>query len=161
LRQENEKCGELRQRPLCVTPCSPDTAHSAFYSTSTTCDTRFKVYHYHCTPHPTMSENTAIQTENENENEPAIVSFFADILKPGSSLHPSFLLALDVVLGLLFFVFFFLFFLTRSPHMIALMAIELGLWMSVKWFVAELRNSPPAPDDSTSSSAENEGKKDQ
>ncbi|KDQ20739.1 hypothetical protein BOTBODRAFT_50802 [Botryobasidium botryosum FD-172 SS1] len=108
-----------------------------------------------------MSETSETQTVNESETvQPDIVSFFADILKPGSSLHPTFLLALDAVLGLLFCVFLSLFFLTKSPHMIALMVIELGLWASVKWFVAELRRSPPVSDDSTSPSAETEEKKD-
>lgn len=61
-------------------------------------------------------------------------SFFSDILKPGSSLHPTFLLVLDLVFLLLFLVLLGSVFATGgNGHIIALTAIELGLWASVKW----------------------------
>ncbi|KAF8076186.1 hypothetical protein FPV67DRAFT_1664480 [Lyophyllum atratum] len=70
-------------------------------------------------------------------------SFFANILKPGSSLHPTFLAILDAVFAFLFLVFIALAFVTSgNPHIFALMVIELALWASVKWFVNELKNTP-------------------
>ncbi|KAJ6629188.1 hypothetical protein B0H10DRAFT_2209107 [Mycena sp. CBHHK59/15] len=82
-------------------------------------------------------------------------SFFSDILKPGSSLNPQFLLILDLAFIFLLFILLTLAFLTSwNPHIFALIAIELALWASVKWFVNELRNTPiPAE--------EEESKKDQ
>ncbi|KAL0949599.1 hypothetical protein HGRIS_009646 [Hohenbuehelia grisea] len=69
-------------------------------------------------------------------------SFFANILTPGSSTQPIFLLILDVIFALLLFVLISLAYITSgNVHMIALTAIELGLWASVKWFVYELKKS--------------------
>ncbi|KAG9317217.1 hypothetical protein JVU11DRAFT_1410 [Chiua virens] len=60
--------------------------------------------------------------------------FFSFILKPGSSLHPSFLLAVDCAFALLFFVFAWSAYLTNgNVHFFVLMAIEVALWASVKW----------------------------
>lgn len=65
--------------------------------------------------------------------EPSFVSF---ILKPGSSLHPTFLLAVDAAFALLFAVFLWSAYLTKgNPHFFVLMGIELALWGSVKWYV--------------------------
>ncbi|KAI0320632.1 hypothetical protein OF83DRAFT_1169176 [Amylostereum chailletii] len=70
-------------------------------------------------------------------------SFFANILTPGSSLHPTFLFILDFVLAFLAFTFVSLIVLTGGNiHVIALLVIELGLWASIKWFVHELKNAP-------------------
>ncbi|EJU06225.1 hypothetical protein DACRYDRAFT_103170 [Dacryopinax primogenitus] len=93
-----------------------------------------------------MSTTTPENTANEpGDTTNDIVSFFADILTPGSSLRPQFLLALDVVLGFLLFIFLSLLCLTWSLHFLALMAIDIGLWASVKFFVAELaRTEEPA-----------------
>jgi uncharacterized membrane protein len=67
---------------------------------------------------------------------PESESFFADIIKPGSSLNPTFLLILDGAFSFLFFVLLSLAFLTSgNPHIFALMGIEIALWGSVKWYV--------------------------
>jgi len=69
-------------------------------------------------------------------------SFFTDILKPGSSLNPTFLAVLDVAFISLFLVFVALAFVTSGNlHIFVLMVIELALWASVKWFVNELKNT--------------------
>jgi uncharacterized membrane protein len=61
-------------------------------------------------------------------------SFFANILEPGSSLNPTFLLIVDGVFTFLFLVFIALAFMTAGNiHILALMGIELALWASVKW----------------------------
>ncbi|KAJ7117392.1 hypothetical protein C8R43DRAFT_902026 [Mycena crocata] len=66
-------------------------------------------------------------------------SFFADILKPGSSLNPQFLLLLDLAFAALLFILLSLAVLTSGNlHIFALIAIELALWASVKWY-----NPPP------------------
>ncbi|KAF7355131.1 hypothetical protein MSAN_01428700 [Mycena sanguinolenta] len=73
--------------------------------------------------------------------------FFSNILKPGSSLHPKFLLALDITFTALFLILVALAFLTAGNiHLFALIAIELALWASVKWVVNELKNSPIPPE---------------
>ncbi|KAG2146628.1 hypothetical protein DEU56DRAFT_785530 [Suillus clintonianus] len=77
-----------------------------------------------------------------SEEESSFASF---ILKPGSSLHPTFLLAVDAAFALLFFVFLWSAYLTKgNPHFFVLMGIQLALWASVKWFVQELKKAPPA-----------------
>ncbi|KAF9246934.1 hypothetical protein BU15DRAFT_21274, partial [Melanogaster broomeanus] len=56
------------------------------------------------------------------------------ILKPGSSLHPTFLLGVDCAFALLFLVFVWSAYLTNgNVHFFILMAIEVALWASVKW----------------------------
>ncbi|KAG0705468.1 hypothetical protein DFH29DRAFT_996792 [Suillus ampliporus] len=76
-----------------------------------------------------------------SEEESPFLSF---ILKPGSSLHPTFLFAVDAAFALLFFVFLWSAYLTKgNPHFFVLMAIQLALWASVKWFVQELKKLPP------------------
>jgi hypothetical protein len=78
--------------------------------------------------------------------------FLSEILKPGSSLQPRFLLALDLAFVALLFILVALAFLTAGNlHIFALIAIELALWASVKWyrmFPATLIHS----DDTTGSS---------
>lgn len=67
-------------------------------------------------------------TSDENE------SFFANILKPGSSLNPTFLAIVDGAFVFLFLVFVALAFMTAGNiHIFALMGIEMALWASVKW----------------------------
>jgi len=64
------------------------------------------------------------------------IPFISFILRPGSSLHPTFLLALDAVFALLFMVFLWSAYITKgNPHFFALMGIQLALWASVKWHV--------------------------
>ncbi|KAJ7667793.1 hypothetical protein DFH06DRAFT_1085435 [Mycena polygramma] len=73
--------------------------------------------------------------------------FFSEILKPGSSLNPQFLLVLDLAFAGLLFILSALAVLTAGNlHIFALIAIELGLWASVKWFVNELKNTPIPPE---------------
>ncbi|KAJ7904306.1 hypothetical protein B0H14DRAFT_2662218 [Mycena olivaceomarginata] len=73
--------------------------------------------------------------------------FLSEILKPGSSLQPRFLLALDLAFVALLFILVALAFLTAGNlHIFALIAIELALWASVKWFVHELKNTPIPPE---------------
>lgn len=65
--------------------------------------------------------------------EPSFVSF---LLRPGSSLHPTFLLAVDAAFALLFMVFLWSAYLTKgNPHFFVLMGIQLALWASIKWHV--------------------------
>ena len=62
--------------------------------------------------------------------------FFSNILIPGSSLNPNFLIALDIAFGLLLCVFLVLLVLTRgNVHIIVLIGVEVCLWTSVKWYV--------------------------
>lgn len=70
---------------------------------------------------------------SDSAEEPSFISF---ILKPGSSLHPTFLFAVDAAFALLFFVFLWSAYLTKGNlHFFVLMGIQLALWASVKWYV--------------------------
>ncbi|KIJ70262.1 hypothetical protein HYDPIDRAFT_77211 [Hydnomerulius pinastri MD-312] len=70
--------------------------------------------------------------------------FFSSILKPGSSLHPTFLLAVDCAFAVLFLVFVWSSYLTRgNVHFFFLMAIEVALWASVKWYISVLLSPCP------------------
>ena len=61
-------------------------------------------------------------------------SFLSNILTPGSSLHPSFLIIVDCTFLLLLLIFIVLALLTSGNiHVLILMTIELCLWASVKW----------------------------
>lgn len=78
--------------------------------------------------------------------DPALASssFFSNILTPGSSLHPTFLFLVDGAFGALLLVLLSLAIMTRGNlHFFALMAIEVALWASVKWFVHELQKVQP------------------
>ncbi|KAI0771513.1 hypothetical protein BD413DRAFT_613017 [Trametes elegans] len=67
--------------------------------------------------------------------------FFSNVLTPGSSLNPTFLLILDGAFGVLLLVLLSLFILTHwNLHLLFLMIIEVCLWASVKWFVHELQS---------------------
>jgi hypothetical protein len=60
--------------------------------------------------------------------------FLSNILAPGSSLNPSFLLVVDVVLALLSLTLGSLAIVTGgNGHLIALLFITLALWVSIKW----------------------------
>jgi hypothetical protein len=62
------------------------------------------------------------------------MTFFANILAPGSSLNPTFLLVVDGVLALLASTLLSLIVVTGgNVHLIALLFIELALWASIKW----------------------------
>ncbi|KAI0698907.1 hypothetical protein BC835DRAFT_1412918 [Cytidiella melzeri] len=78
-------------------------------------------------------------------NGPTTNSNFLDnILTPGSSLDPTFLLILDGAFGTLLCVFLGLLYLTGGNiHIFALIGIEGCLWASVKWYIHELQKPPP------------------
>ena len=62
-------------------------------------------------------------------------NFISTILKPGSSLHPTFLFIVDAAFVCLLLILVTLVFLTaQNPHIFALIFIELCLWGSVKWY---------------------------
>ncbi|KAM6490513.1 hypothetical protein JOM56_013856 [Amanita muscaria] len=70
------------------------------------------------------------------EPPPSSTSFLDQVLQPGSSLQPNFLLAVDVAFTLLFLVLVTLLYLTAGNlHVVALILVELALWASVKWCV--------------------------
>jgi uncharacterized membrane protein len=78
----------------------------------------------------------ASSAQNLNEEPEAEESFFATILRPGSSLNPTFLVILDGAFACLFLVFLALAWLTSGNlHVFVLLGIELSLWASVKWCV--------------------------
>ncbi|KAI0921964.1 hypothetical protein AcW1_004198 [Taiwanofungus camphoratus] len=84
-----------------------------------------------------MSEHSASPAPG---NTPGTLSFLDTVLTPGSSLNPTFLLLVDSAFAALLFVLCALAIVTRgNVHLIALMAIEVALWGSVKWFVYELQ----------------------
>jgi hypothetical protein len=63
-------------------------------------------------------------------------SFLDNILTPGSSLHPTFLVIVDGSFILLLLILTSLAILTSGNiHVLVLMAIELCLWASVKWCI--------------------------
>ncbi|KZS97640.1 hypothetical protein SISNIDRAFT_481548 [Sistotremastrum niveocremeum HHB9708] len=70
-------------------------------------------------------------------------SFLSDILTPGSSLQPRFLLIVDGVLSCLLVLFLTLFYISSwSIHFVVLIGIELALWASIKWVIWEVNNGP-------------------
>jgi hypothetical protein len=78
------------------------------------------------------------------EGEPQSGSFFGNILEPGSSLDPTFLLVVDGAFASLFAVLVALAVLTRgNHHLVFLIFIELALWASVKWYVISRSDSRP------------------
>ncbi|EKM59617.1 uncharacterized protein PHACADRAFT_181609 [Phanerochaete carnosa HHB-10118-sp] len=101
-------------------------------------------------------------------------SFVSQILTPGSSLHPTFLLVLDGAFAVLLCVFLALLFLTGgSIHILVLIGIQGCLWASIKWcavchgdgalilsvsrFVTELQKAvPPAAEQKTERKEKNE-----
>ncbi|GJE84724.1 Pkr1 domain-containing protein [Phanerochaete sordida] len=75
----------------------------------------------------------------------------SQLLTPGSSLHPTFLVVLDVAFAALLCVFLGLLAVTGGNiHILVLIVIEGCLYASVKWFVAELQRTvqptEPTPD---------------
>lgn len=79
--------------------------------------------------------------------------FFSNILTPGSSLNPTFLLIVDSALASLLFVFISLLYLSGgNSHFIFLIVIEGCLWASVKWCVL-----PATPARHDSSNPDTEG----
>jgi hypothetical protein len=79
--------------------------------------------------------SSMISAPASDEND----SFFANILTPGSSFHPTFLFFVDFVLAFLAFIFVGLAVISRgNVHFIALFGIVLGLWGSIKWCVTSI-----------------------
>ena len=89
--------------------------------------------------HPAMSSDTQIVSTEETTSKEMVdtsAGFVSQILTPGSSLHPTFLLILDGAFATLLCVFLALLFLTRgSVHIMVLIGIEGCLWASIKWCV--------------------------
>jgi hypothetical protein len=78
-------------------------------------------------------ENTSPSPMSESPSA-ADSDFLSNILTPGSSLSPSFLLVVDVVLALLSLTLGSLAIATGGNiHLIALLFITLALWVSIKW----------------------------
>jgi hypothetical protein len=83
-------------------------------------------------------ENTSQRGPSMRSESPpsaaADSDFLSNILAPGSSLNPNFLLIVDVVLALLSFTLGSLAIVTGgNVHLIALLIIALALWVSIKW----------------------------
>ncbi len=80
-------------------------------------------------------ENTSQQGPGSESLAPSTDSdFLSNILTPGSSLNPTFLLVVDVVLALLSLTLGSLVVATGgNVHLIALLFIALALWVSIKW----------------------------
>jgi hypothetical protein len=77
-------------------------------------------------------QTSTLVTMVEPPSEPG--SFFANILTPGSSLNPTFLLILDGAFSFLLFVLLVMAYITSwNGHIFALIGLELALWASVKW----------------------------
>ncbi|KAI0366358.1 hypothetical protein BV20DRAFT_1055649 [Pilatotrama ljubarskyi] len=86
---------------------------------------------------------TSLTVNSAAQKDDALGGFFSNILTPGSSLNPTFLLVLDGAFGLLLLVLLSLLILTHGNlHLLFLMIIECCLWASVKWFVHELQQVP-------------------
>jgi hypothetical protein len=83
-------------------------------------------------------ENTSQQGPRRSSESPSAADgdsdFLSNILAPGSSLNPTFLLVVDVVLALLSLTLGSLAIVTGgNVHLIALLFIALALWVSIKW----------------------------
>ena len=79
-------------------------------------------------------DQNASQAKGTPPTEYALSSLFSGILAPGSSLNPTFLLALDGVLAILLLVLLGLFVVTNyNFHLLFLSIVELCLWASIKW----------------------------
>ena len=75
-------------------------------------------------------------SSHPGDSSPALVDVpgLSHILTPGSSLHPTFLLIVDVVFVFLLLVLILLAFVTGGNfHFFVLIFVSLGLWASVKW----------------------------
>ncbi|KAH8106058.1 hypothetical protein BXZ70DRAFT_1004344 [Cristinia sonorae] len=91
-----------------------------------------------------MSANSQHPTQGTDPDGVESNDFVSNILAPGSSLHPTFQLLLDLAFAMLLCVFIALAILTKgNPHIFVLIAIEGCLWASVKWVVRELQKVPP------------------
>jgi ER protein Pkr1 len=86
-------------------------------------------------------ENTSQRGPRRSESPSAAAAdiqadsdFLSNILAPGSSLNPAFLLVVDVVLASLSLTLGSLAIVTGgNVHLIALLFITLALWVSIKW----------------------------
>jgi hypothetical protein len=81
-----------------------------------------------------MDEPAEYSEDTSQRASPSDSDFLSNILAPGSSLNPTFLLAVDVVLALLSLTLGSLVIVTGgNVHLIALLFIALALWASIKW----------------------------
>jgi len=83
-----------------------------------------------------MDEPTERDSDKDTSQQtsPSENDFLSNILAPGSSLNPSFLLVVDGVLALLALTLLSLVIVTGgNVHLIALLLIEFALWVSIKW----------------------------
>jgi hypothetical protein len=73
-----------------------------------------------------------------DESSPAADQpFFGNVLTPGSSLNPTFLLLVDAAFFAMLLVLLALVYATGgNGHILVMISIELGLWASVKWSVS-------------------------
>ena len=84
-------------------------------------------------------ENTSQRGPSPKSESPSAADsgdndFLSNILAPGSSLNPTFLLVVDIVLGLLSLTLGSFAIVTGgNVHLIALLFIALALWVSIKW----------------------------
>lgn len=84
-----------------------------------------------------MSEVPAASTSQAPAAPLDDQSFFSTLLAPGSSLHPTLLLSLDIAFVALFLLFVSLAVATNgNVHILVLMSIEVALWASVRWCVS-------------------------
>jgi hypothetical protein len=81
-----------------------------------------------------MDEPTERGEDTSQQASSSDSDFLSNILEPGSSLNPTFLLAVDGVLALLSVTLGSLVIITGgNVHVIALLVIALALWASIKW----------------------------
>ena len=78
--------------------------------------------------------------DTNEDTAPQLPPILDVLLTPGSSLHPTFLLAVDGAFALLLVVLVSLAIATRgNVHLFALIGIEGALWASIKWYVSYQR----------------------
>ena len=82
----------------------------------------------------TSQRDTSPKSESPSAADSDDNDFLSNILAPGSSLNPTFLLIVDVVLGSLSLTLGSFAIVTGgNVHLIALLFIALALWVSIKW----------------------------
>ena len=83
-----------------------------------------------------------MDTNSDTPTVDASESFFTQILDPGSSFHPTFLLILDGAFASLLLLLLALLYVTSgNVHFLGLIGVELGLWASIKWWVLKSKRT--------------------
>ena len=86
--------------------------------------------------HHRLFHSEDMSNSEQDSSGNAAEAFISNILKPGSSLHPNFLRILDGAFVMLLAVLLAMLWLSSGNlHVVALIAIEVALWASVKWCV--------------------------